>query len=120
MNNVDRVLEVQFDSYFRTEFPYYLKGIDKHFQPVLVIPIGKWDLRKLAAQGKSEEFKLYVSYIFEDVCRAIRRRNQDRDRDLYPVTQFTTIMDWKGYSYMQLCNLKAVQNILYAGGIYEG
>lgn len=118
-NNVDRVLEVQFDCYFQKEFPYYINGIDKHSNPCLVVPVGLWDLRKVVAQGKTEEFKLYVNYIFEDICRAIKKRNQNRDRDLYPVTQFTTIMDWRGYSYMQLCSIKAVQNILYAGGIYE-
>ncbi|CAL8125439.1 unnamed protein product [Orchesella dallaii] len=118
-NNVDKVLEVKFDPFYLLEFPCNVLSQDKIGNPVFAIPIGKWDFRKIVSQGKTEEFKLYVSYMFETIMQGMRERNLKRNPDQLPISQVTVVADWAGYSYMQLVNIKAVQQLLHMASVYE-
>ncbi|ODN04848.1 CRAL-TRIO domain-containing protein T23G5.2 [Orchesella cincta] len=118
-NNVDKAQLGELDSYFIDEYPFKMLGHDKIGNPIGLCPIGKWDLRKIASKGKTEEFKLYINSIFETFMQHIRERNQNRDSEKLPITQITILADWGGYSYMQLVNIKAVQQILNIAAVYE-
>ncbi|CAL8125441.1 unnamed protein product [Orchesella dallaii] len=118
-NNVDKVLEVKFDPFYSHEFPCTVLSQDKIGNPVLAIPLGKWDFREIVSQGKTEEFKLYVSYVFETIMEGMRERNLKRNPDLLPISQVTVVCDWDSFSYMQLVNIKAVQQLLHMASVFD-
>lgn len=61
---------------------------------------------------KEEEFLHLVNYVLEEIVKTIRECDQDipKGSNSVPITQFTYIVDWEGYSYTQLLHWKGIDN----------
>jgi len=71
---------------------------------VLVLPLGKWDARMAVDDGRVNQLMDYINYFFETTMESIRKSVSPDPQ--HPHTQFTSIVDWDGYSFRQFTNIK--------------
>jgi len=71
----------------------------------MFLPLGAWDLRTAIQDGKIEEMTHYIHFFFESLTAAIKKSKSGNPN--HPHTQFTGIVDWNGYSFAQLTNVKS-------------
>lgn len=82
------------------EFPYNLDGIDKEGRPLLYIPLGIWNIRKMASERHLPQLTRYFARIIEEGDLKVRkiREGQEQGQSSIIVSQFTIILDLEGYS----------------------
>lgn len=81
---------------------------------------GNWDLRKIEAADRAEDFKQYTAYMFETIVNKIRMQNVNRKgTDLVPVRQYILLVDYTGFTYAQLLSFSAVSKLLSFATTYE-
>lgn len=71
-NEVGLILDWEPPSHFSEDYPYEITGVDKDGCPVLVVPFGHWDVRKVCEQGRKSDYIRYVDQLFFRVVRAMR------------------------------------------------
>jgi len=119
-NKVDQTLSLPVDPYFSSNFPFDVSGHDKEGRPLMILPMGKWDAKLAVDDGKIDQLVAYINFCFESVIKAIKASSASAGRPAsHPHTQFTTIVDWDGYSFKQFTNIKAAQTVLKMGAVYE-
>jgi hypothetical protein len=65
------------------DFPYEICGADKEGCPLLVVPFGAWDVRRVCEQGMKKDYIKYVDQLFMKVCKEMENNS---------VTQFNIIL----------------------------
>ncbi|CAG7732788.1 unnamed protein product [Allacma fusca] len=65
---------------FKKDFPCYLSGYDYYNRPVLVVPAGKWDTRRIAKEGGQdlEDFLRRNDLFIQRVNKGYYRRRVDK------------------------------------------
>ncbi|OXA42567.1 SEC14-like protein 4 [Folsomia candida] len=122
-HDVDNVLDTESHdsvSFFEL-FPYWVSGTSKDGHVVIEVPLGSWDIRKAFLVDDGEKkFGLYTTQLFEKVMARIRELNEEKaSRGEWPSAQVFGVVNWEGYSYSQLLNWKALQNLLTIASKYE-
>lgn len=79
---------------------------------MVTIPVGSWDLQKA---NKDEEriaqFRMYNLQIYERIIAEIQRADGERSGPV-PITQYTVIYDWQGFSYRPILNVSCKATLL--------
>lgn len=134
-NNIEAVLEAEIDPFFTTNFPHKCVGADYRGNPgvhfilwitniynivcikicfvvVILVPFALFDLRKLMAVNKLDEFDFFARYLLEDWARSVRLCNEKRKPGQAPITKFTLVYDLEGFSYSQLLSFSGITYLL--------
>ncbi|OXA38867.1 SEC14 cytosolic factor [Folsomia candida] len=90
-NNIDNVLKEEFPEY-DAEYRVIWEGCDKGGNPVISLPVGDWDLRRVVIAGKSKRFVRYVKKILEEGTGFLRWGQEEG----FNMTQATILFDLKG------------------------
>ncbi|CAG7734384.1 unnamed protein product [Allacma fusca] len=104
-NDIDNILTWNPPERFLKELPLEFLGFDNENSPVVVVPYGKWDLKKCADLGEKEEFVKYCDQLFEFLLSKMEGKKKPNGD---PVTQFVIIVDFKGLAYRTLASVGAV------------
>jgi len=105
------------DPYFAEHYPYWMDMVDREGRAVLVMPIGAWDIRDAMEAGRVEEFEDYINQFLETLVLQIRR-SKSKHPD-WPHTQISAIIDWDGFAFRQMANMKVVNQMMQMTMIYE-
>lgn len=91
------------------------------FLSVLTIPYGKWDVRSIIEEEGPSRIANYFNHFLEKITLKIKKQTMETPMkdDPSACIQFFAIVDFTGYSYRQLANIKAVQTLLQTIGVYE-
>jgi len=114
---VDDVLEKKIDPYFDEKYPFWMDMVDREGRAVLVMPIGKWDIREVVEAGRIEEFEDYINKFLETLIFQIKK-SKSKHPD-WPHTEFTGIIDWDGFTFRQMANMSVVNQFLQMAMKYE-
>jgi hypothetical protein len=97
-NEIDTIRNHQLPPHFRTALPYDIIGLDYDNCPVLVLPLGRWDLKTLANSGEAKEFLRFKDQIHETLVELMRGKLTPEG---VPVTQFSVVVDLEQISFRQ-------------------
>lgn len=83
------------------------------------LPLGAWDLRRALSVFDESAFEEFIIRFFETVLQAIRDCNSNLPPGSWPMSQWTMIVDFKGFTYSQLMNRRTIQNLNKFATTYE-
>ncbi|CAG7730495.1 unnamed protein product, partial [Allacma fusca] len=115
-NDIDNILTWNPPDRFLKELPMEFLGYDNENSPVIVVPYGKWDLKKCADLGEKDVFIKYCDQLFESMISKMAGKKKPNGD---PVTQFVFIIDNKGLVYRTLASVGAVDMSLQAVRRFE-
>lgn len=75
---------------------------------VLVLPLGKWNLRDAVSNGLSQRFTTYVIQCVEAVMKTVENRDSVRKPCAMPISQFSVLVDFDGFQCSQLLDIKGI------------
>lgn len=84
---------------------------------VVEVDFGKWDIRKIVSTLGETEFFNYTNKFFEEIMLEIAKCRMGEKS--MAKTQITVFIDFSGYSYSQLLNVRGVQSTINMAGKYE-
>jgi hypothetical protein len=83
----------------KTDLPYEIVGFDEENRPVLIVQGGRWNFKKLVADGQTQDFLKYKQSIYEEALEAMRGRSTPEG---VPVTQAIFVIDLEQASLGQM------------------
>ncbi|XP_037033900.1 SEC14-like protein 2 isoform X1 [Bradysia coprophila] len=117
----DDALNFQIHPFLAENFVVRFSGTDKLGQPVFVVPLNEWDLRKVVNDAdRLAGFDDFATNFFEVLSYHIKdEHNKRKKAGQGAITQMTLLLDVKNYSYWQLVNFGAIKKILQIAAMYE-
>ncbi|CAG7837042.1 unnamed protein product [Allacma fusca] len=86
-------------------FPFQLCGYDEDGSYISVVPVGKYDYRKVVENGEKKEFLRYVMKTSELAYELFKHKTT---KDNF-VTQAIVVMDYEGFSFRQMTSPETMQ-----------
>ncbi|CAG7834807.1 unnamed protein product [Allacma fusca] len=83
----------------KTDLPYEIVGYDQNNCPVVMIQGGRWDFKKLVADGQRQDFLNFKQSIYEEILETMRGKTTPEG---VPVTQGIFIIDLNCSSFSQM------------------
>ncbi len=102
-NDIDSIKKFHLPPILIKNFKYYYCGDDYEGRPVLLMPIGKWDGKKIIGMGYKEEagkFMYKICEILMDKCRA------------KGITQFQVIVDYNELTFWKIAHYASLETLL--------
>jgi len=90
----------------KNDFLYKFTGEDAEGRPVLVVPFGRWEVRKLIEMGHKEVCFKHMYRLLEDMMFEINKRSDKK------VTQFVVILDSAELTFRKIAHLETVQSVV--------
>lgn len=75
---------------------------------VLMLPLGRWNLRDGVSNGLSQRFTTYVIQCVEAVMKTVENRDAVRKPCAMPISQFSVVVDFEGFQCSQLLDIKGI------------
>jgi len=105
-NNIETILEWEPPARFVNEFKYDINGRDRCGRPIIVIPFGEWDIKKVL---ESSERNVWLKYLDQLVAKVFHQMKESEGSE--DVSQFVLIIDFAHFSMKQLTSLTSVSSI---------
>ncbi|CAG7824057.1 unnamed protein product [Allacma fusca] len=112
-NKIDQVSTWEPPASFQQDYPYDVNGFDRDGCPLLLIPWGRWDIRKAVQADQKDEYIRYVDQMVDKAFSIMCLQNKNRPLN-NPITQLSIISDLEGYSLRQMTSKGTVDCIMEA------
>ncbi len=87
---------------YAVDFPYNLDGTDGEGRPILIIPLGIWDIRKVIDAGEQEVWMRYYDQLFAKAFHQMKLNSKKLGRE---VKEFVLITDYEHLSMKLMMNV---------------
>ncbi|XP_035701646.1 sec14 cytosolic factor isoform X2 [Folsomia candida] len=91
-------------------FPYFIDGLDKDGRIVFYFPIGRWEVRKMLANGYKTEMEKLIYSSMANLLKTIDDTAHE---------QFLIIIDLAGLTYWKVAHFETMQMVLQVFREYE-
>jgi hypothetical protein len=106
VHDMENILSWEPPASFLAEYHYNITGVSRDGLPVIILPWGQWDLRKIAESGQKETWLKYMDQMLAKLDAKIREVGAH---------QAVVISDWGGYSMRQATSMGAGQLLVEVG-----
>ncbi|ODN05657.1 SEC14-like protein 2 [Orchesella cincta] len=84
----------------RNDYLYKFTGYDKDGLPVLVVPYGKWEVRRVLERGLKEESLRHCHQLLENIMLQLHKSGKK---------QFTVVMDSSDMTFWKVAHLETIE-----------
>lgn len=102
-NDMDSIKKYEIPSALVKDFKFYYCGNDAEGRPIYVLPIGRWDGRKILSMGYKEDSCRFMYKVLEIIMEKCKARG---------VTQFHVIVDYAELTFWKVAHWDSIENVV--------